>query len=1087
MSTIKAFLLGGAMGTVVGGVVGGIIGGKLGRFLAEREAKSAMRYMGIQEVTEDVVRIQKSFEEYADDFGKRMGEQLGPEVGKQFADKIKQKCFLNDREGNIFSENRELGGKNFAQVPLLRNSYDLDDSEWYLGPESERSSIFEFFDRYYELKGDKMDKHLMIVRFLDNMTFMIMNYLQVLEQCPGDKFEKAIAVMETEYGTLMHNFLAGEAKERDSEILKFIRGVFEKVDLKILELKKEKLGRRLQEGYTKRFEEAKATQKNLTVLDTAQKLKETLNKQATGIHEFLLRGLARPDRPDNERMTLDQLSEGVARGNLDEHSRFDDSIIGKIVKAYARNLNGFFPRVNEENQSGKIRRFNEHYEEGRLDSNVGARVDTIIRDSHKSVSREERELYLKLAEILNSLNTAYALQSDLLLDLERYGSAGMLATGELEFRQANAVIFYERALDRLKELVANNKEKFFPAEEKEKIKTIPDNIQRLFGLPERAKVNQKQGTALAEFLANRDADLRIFKEEMDKKIRSILEDKSIEKVPQFTQNAGSYMSELAVMCAHDPELLRRISASSFNPTSKATDRLSELKEKLAKVEVIRKAYSELSSAYEGISTFKAEQFKEGTDNRKIFDILNRYKSEFNFNRFGNLDSITKQIASLDVIIRDLNEAGNYELQNYAGSEQFKINAKNIYLKLRDLRNELSNYKDSYGISRVSEDQYNRSIERYAGANRELQGALHEAGANLSEVRSENSSLSSRIKELEEMSRRISEALAQASASKDKLSGQLSDLRTNFESRDKEISEFTQKFTQLYKSNFERQLEELKSIQQEISKPDAKIGEEYKEHLVKRLDVIKRYMEEDFNRINQLVAEYQEKLKNLNIGDSKILDSAVKIVGELGDMLNAAKATVEQLKKRVEELSQVVQVQQKQIEDLQRKLEEYEKRGKEVDKEMKQEKSEKKKIKSEYTVIKDLIRDVLNGPGQRYVNTEKYTVLQQLQQNIITRCEGNDPKNRKDISDLLIQFIAIAMQSRSKLGIFSSAQTTTGKFILDRFNLSMPLKGLITNAPNDKLKYEDIVRFIKSRDEAMTEASRLLRTDREELTVAKKFK
>ena len=400
MSTIKAFLLGGALGAAAGAVLGGVVGGKLGRYLGERESRKAMSYMGITEVTDDVINIQKSFEMYADDFGKRLGEQLGTEVGEQFAENLKQKCFLNDKAGNVVSTDRMVGQRAFAQVPLLRQTDLSDPSEWYVGPESERSSLFEYFDRYYEAKGGEkgqMDKHVMIVRFLDNMTYMVLNYLQILEQCPGDQFEKAIAVLESEYGLLMHNFLASQAQVRDSSVLALVRGAFAEVNVKILELKKEKLGYRLEEGYTKRFEEAKANQKNLTVMDTAYKIKETLNQEATATHEFLLRGLGKVKRPEEERMVLAQLAGGVARGNLDKPDMFNDSILGKVVQSYAKNLYELFPRIDQQNQRGKIQRFDEHFQAGRIDANVAVRVDRIILETHRSIPASERNLYLEVA------------------------------------------------------------------------------------------------------------------------------------------------------------------------------------------------------------------------------------------------------------------------------------------------------------------------------------------------------------------------------------------------------------------------------------------------------------------------------------------------------------------------------------------------------------------------------------------------------------------------------------------------------------------------------------------------------------------
>src|SRR5690606_31816001 len=120
---------------------------------------------------------------------------------------------------------------------------------------------------------------------------MIMQHIKALQECPGEQYGKAIAALQTAYSDLIHNFLHFDAREHDSVTFRALRQLFSIVTFNsdLWASKKERLATAFKLEYEDSFAQAKAYQKNLSLLDAAKKMREALNQQATATHEFFLR------------------------------------------------------------------------------------------------------------------------------------------------------------------------------------------------------------------------------------------------------------------------------------------------------------------------------------------------------------------------------------------------------------------------------------------------------------------------------------------------------------------------------------------------------------------------------------------------------------------------------------------------------------------------------------------------------------------------------------------------------------------------------------------------------------------------------
>lgn len=913
MSNVRDLFIVGGIAAAAGAIAGGVIGGIKGREMGHDDAKEAMKYLDITEVTEEIRKTQKSFEDYADAIGKKLGEEIGDDLGKEFAKKLKSACFLN------YDQTQQLGQMSLAKVPLLRET-DISTNS-YLGTGSEKSTLYNYFDAYYKTKKqDGLDKHVMIVRFLDNMTYMIMNNLKLMEQCPGDQYEKAIKVLEVAYDTLLHNFLVKEAKTRDVEFLNDFRDgiktIFKSlidVDIKTFELNKELLAADLQKGYTTRFQEAKATQKNLTVLNTAQKLKEELNKQATATHELILRSFSKIYIPP-EPMALHTLSEGIADTGLRQNTQFDGDLIGKIIKNYAKNLFDFFPRVNEQNKTGRINRFNEHFEANRLDANIPSTVEKIILESKLTVNDSQKNLAINIAEILNSFNMAYALESDLLLDLESYGAVGMLATGELEFRQTNVQIFYDRAIQKLQNLVQSNLDSFLPYSSDAEWQNIPKDTKNFLNI-DRNQVNKDKNLTLLNMMKEIDNNTRIYREEMTTKIESILKDQTIEKIPQFTLNSGSYMSEMAIICAHDEELSDKIISSTFPDDSQATKRVVEFKKESKKLQTIKFLYEDLINELNKLPPINQQNNLE----IELHKIISTFKYSLNFNKFTTDFNITEQMKKVSFFFTDLQNVHPELADNEVNSKNslFIRSTQDIYNKLTNLYQKINAYQGTqYETNEDITKQYNETLTSISQSNTELLSNANTASTTIKTLEANNNEMTQQIKSLEDSCNTIKEQLNKALEQQENLNEKLNSMEENSKKRDNVISKFTTEFTKIYQQQFQRQLDDLNRITEEINSLKANtMDENYKKSLLDRLQTIKNNMENDYALIDKLYKDYEKELLEINKSDLDILVDAKSIVKELESTLNLAKDTVKSLKQKVDALQEVVVKQSKEISDL----------------------------------------------------------------------------------------------------------------------------------------------------------------------------
>ncbi|MBV9576277.1 MAG: hypothetical protein JO149_06605, partial [Gammaproteobacteria bacterium] len=76
MSSVRTFLLGGAVGAAFGFTAGAGAGAQVASYFTSREYKEKMKHFDIKEVKPTMLTIQASFQTYADLFGKGLNDAL---------------------------------------------------------------------------------------------------------------------------------------------------------------------------------------------------------------------------------------------------------------------------------------------------------------------------------------------------------------------------------------------------------------------------------------------------------------------------------------------------------------------------------------------------------------------------------------------------------------------------------------------------------------------------------------------------------------------------------------------------------------------------------------------------------------------------------------------------------------------------------------------------------------------------------------------------------------------------------------------------------------------------------------------------
>ena len=347
-------------------------------------------------------------------------------------------------------------------------------------------------------------------------------------------------------------------------------------------------------------------------------------------------------------------------------------------------------------------------------------------------------------------------------------------------------------MEQLKQLVAKNKDAFFPESAKKEIRTIDPAIREWLSFADDARVDRDKNMTLANFMAKIDGDVQVYKQQMEQKIQAIAADKTIEKVPQFTQNAGSYMAEMAVVCAHNPDLLARIEGNTFPADSKAKERVSELKEKVEKIASIENIYSEL----DGLSKknkHKFDDFPDGSKEQLLCAALDHLKDVFNFKQFNNIDLIKMQISEADYYLKHFTKLIPLDKPLPEKAHPIAHIARDVQVKLKQLRDALQEYQTSYGAAPATVTQYNAAVSSLAGANAELKDDLDRASGEVAALQGSNLEMKATVEELVAGSERIAQSLADATRANVAMKSELAALQGNFKERDTLISYFTAKF------------------------------------------------------------------------------------------------------------------------------------------------------------------------------------------------------------------------------------------------------------------------------------------------------
>ncbi|MBV9576923.1 MAG: hypothetical protein JO149_09905, partial [Gammaproteobacteria bacterium] len=959
-----------------------------------------------------------------------------------------------------------VGG--YAQIPYLRetdNNPLIQKERTHKGTESEKSKIYDYFDDYYRVKAENNeahDDHVMIVRFLDNLTYMVLSYIEILEQKPGKASEDAIDAIEHQYDSLMKNFFAKEATFKGEGLLATISTGFTQalnaINIERLQ-KKEKLALGIIRGYSQRFKEAKATQKNLSVLHTATKLQEKLNQQATATQEFLLRGIktiptsegAKPiSTPEGKHLALSSMAEGVdGRSVEDVDITFDTDLLGKVVKHYASKLQDFFPRVEMGNEAGKGKTFDKHFEDGSIDVSVEDRVNKIISANRQlKIDKKTKNLAIEVAGILNSFNIAYALQTDLLENLKEYGSSGMLATGELEFRQENVLSAYKNANEKLKELVAERKAIFFPDPDLAKKtgqKDIPEAVCNLFGLEKFSQVILAKDMTLPEAMAGYETDIKKFEEALKQKIQIIKDDDKTEKVKAFVLNAGSYMAELAMICARDPSLHQKINSDvkNSNPTKEAEGRLTTLNDKIKQITLIKSQYVEFQHAYSELKDENIIKIKDPKTNQEIKIDLGVMLKNFladadllNFNDFKDHASALVQLEKAKHALKEL-ESVTKHLETIAPKLAGRY-LSDTQSKLIALKKNLETYTKEYKFSKQNEEMYNQVIDITMKNNAALDTELADIKALASELKNDKQELDDKVKKITKETDELKVTLSGS----EKNVAELTTIITKLENINKSTIEVTTNFTAgllgVLKEGLEDQISELTNIENQLKGEN--ILPETKEKLKGQINAIKISMDKTYSRAEQKVNEFENSLGENNQANKAALQEARSILGELSALLAQAQNKVVKLEAEIVDLENKLKAHQEKIAQLEQKSSNADEINKTLQEQLTQMQAQLLAAKAQTSpeemaninikadVMKFMDRVIADG-NKRYAEKSKMLALQSIKDAIL-RSVTASPNNdfNETLKKQLEAFLIICMQKRSSATMFSPT-TTTGTYAI----------------------------------------------------------
>lgn len=1005
MSFSSTLLFGGLTGVL--GVAGGV---SLGRAAEAREAVKKMAYMDDIAFDDEAKKIHEGFKEYAEMIARQFGSAFVKKnqddnpahnpIAEEFKKLMLQNCFIDDTQPGA-----DIRGTRMMRMPLLRQACEYDDSERGIGPESDKA-IYDSFDAYYRERGDvPFDKHDMIVHYLDNMTYVIISYLKKLQERPGDQYRKAINALEEAYGLLLHNFNLVESNQFDSKIVTALRkmaDIFTAYRFNLSDSKKKLLADKLKLQYRRQFEHSKAYQKNLSLQKTAEKVKTTINQQATYMLQFMLRQFQPVVRPSKEAFSLESLKNGVDLPQLRNGDiKFDTQHVGILVKKYAEKIYSLFSRTNEQNPNGNIIRFSEHFKKGELDATTNQIIETAIKSSLDPKAAEaDRQLLTDIASILNGLTFAYALQAELCIELGKVGSSAMVASGELELRQSNINDMYDDAIRKLQGLAKTHHARFFPQVMQGKVGLLEPHIKDFLGIDENVTVHIPANTdnTLYHSIKRLHTDIEAFRLEMQHQIRDITHDNTMRKDIQFSATSGSYTSEMALICAHNVEIGKIISddkaASSLS--GNAQKRRAEIKDKLA-------AFSQLESLYKCIhGIIEESNIDLRTYDPEIYALMN--PDILSFTNLSNPKALEAEVQKIRQTITkfdDIDTQRSKSIVRHVTSDKALLLGKEIRKTLNDdILPLLERLHGSFNVSVVDYELNNQTLRQLNDGLKAEQDKAVEYHAQVSDVSQKLASLKDDTASLRVANEAATRSLESATTSNAKL---INDSSRTFIS----LTNILEGKLTKYQSRIQEFRNQLQGIQANAQNNQVKIK------LDNDLKAFKDEMKDDFETLLATIVEMKQALGQALINQREDLIAADAKLTECRDIIQRSQSTITELQGIIDALEQQLQLVQAQAITNETKIKE----------------------KAKYQALQSLMSDTLLHGGRGFVGSQKHTVMNQ----VVTDFNALLADDARTLAEFKIEaaktfnkFVIIAMDKRSSPRIFKS-QTTTGEYLVKQLN------------------------------------------------------
>jgi len=729
MMSIKSHVLTALGAGVVGFVGGAMAGASIQSMLDEMKRNKAIAALGGISL-EDKKETEKLYESVLDALKKNLDDTGVEGLSEEVLSYAKGLCLPQIVEG-----------QTFAQIPSLRNG--LKDPEDILGT---RKAAFEYFDAYYEAKGNTTDKYVAQVRILDNLHSLLLSYIDIAKKQPGEANAKVLQKLGQALKTLHENFNVAIAGTRDVEFLKHFS-----------DTKREELARKLKDEDDKIIQEAIAEQKQITLVESCnQSISNTIDT-AGSVGEFFLRTLDANASATSTDLVIAKMEKREVERSVTGPNKLAESPIGVVVKHHIEHT----ARFKREEVADKNNSFNERFKKGALSLSPlvktgegGIREDRLPKfmQTHLldgSDIKVKDAVLTEIAKIMNYLNIAIALEEDLKNKIDSFGSKGIVSTGEFEFRRALIETFYQQAMNDFKKIAKENPyyQEFFDKvsqaqfikDHKAQMQTKDKNAAIVVSakgrklkdyLPENVQnVPNIIQIGVLEDVASKDEKVTRSQQEIVKYVSERQKDNA-PNISPIMLNSDQFIINMALICANDEKIKDNIITNLASAKEKLQGdnqkifekRFNLLVERIDELIVIKAGIDEIRSIIPKI-------IKDDEEEVNFFAM-------FDFSKLKNMQDFITMKTDLAKLRAAAERTKN---DDYTKEEQ-KI-AENLIFAIDSLSSKLLKF-----ASRFQEITPNQ-VELFAA-----QGKISQLEAELENLRSVYSQNTSGIEEASEMER-----------------------------------------------------------------------------------------------------------------------------------------------------------------------------------------------------------------------------------------------------------------------------------------------------------------------------------------------